>query len=93
FSPDNDGYEDILEIRLEVGGEHRLLDIFITDLNGIRVREIVFRGITGNGDIYSWDGLDDSGNIVLPGIYIVHLGIAGDRGRRFKRQACAVRYR
>lgn len=93
FSPDNDGFEDILEIRLEVPGENRLVDIFITDLNGIRVREIVFRGITGSGDIYSWDGLDDSGNSVLPGIYIVHLGIAGDRGMRFKRQACAVRYR
>ena len=93
FSPDNDGFEDILEIRLQVTGENRLVDIFITDLNGIRVREIVFRGITGSGDIYSWDGLDNSGNIVLPGIYIVHLGIAGDRGMRFRRRACAVRYR
>ena len=92
FSPDNDGFEDLLEIRLQVPGEEKLVDIFITDLNGIRVREIVFRGITGSGDIYSWDGLDDSGNIVLPGIYVVHLGIAGDRGMRFRRQACAVRY-
>jgi hypothetical protein len=93
FSPDNDGFEDLLEIRLHVPGENRLVDIFITDLNGIRVREIVFRGIPGSGDIYSWDGIDDSGNIVLPGIYVVHVGIAGDRGMRFKRQACAIRYR
>ncbi|MEX0980503.1 MAG: lamin tail domain-containing protein [Bacteroidales bacterium] len=93
FSPDNDGFEDMLEIRLQDPGEYRLIDIFITDLNGIRVREIVFRGITGGGDIYSWDGLDDNGNIVLPGIYVVHLGIAGDRRMRFRRQACAVIYR
>ena len=93
FSPDNDGFEDILEIRLQDPGENKLINIFITDLNGIRIREIVFRGITGGGDIYSWDGLDDNGHIVLPGIYVVHLGIAGDRGMRFRRRACAIIYR
>jgi hypothetical protein len=93
FSPDNDGFEDLLEIGLQDSGETRLINIFITDLNGIRVREIVFRGIPGSGDVYSWDGLDDSGNSVLPGIYIVHLGIAGDHGMRYWRRACAIRYR
>ncbi len=93
FSPDNDGFEDMLEIRLQDPGESRLIDIFVSDLNGIRVREIVFRGITNGGDTYSWDGLDDNGNIVLPGIYVVHLGIAGERGMRFRRKACAVIYR
>ncbi len=93
FSPDNDGFEDMLEIRLQDPGENSLIDIYITDLNGIRIREIVFRGITGGGDIYSWDGLDDNGHIVLPGIYVVHLGIAGEQGMRFRRKACAVIYR
>jgi hypothetical protein len=93
FSPDNDGFEDILEISLPDGDQHTLVDIFVTGTDGVRVRDIVFRGIRGTTDSYYWDGQDDGGRIALPGIYVVHVVISAERGKKVYRKACAVKYR
>jgi hypothetical protein len=93
FSPDNDGFEDMMEISLPEGDQQMLIDICITDTDGVRVRDIIFRGIRGTSDTFYWDGQDNSGRIVLPGIYVVHVVTSGERGRKVVQKACAVRYR
>jgi len=93
FSPDNDGFEDLLEIILHEEVHDEMVSIFITDLQGNHTRDIVFRGNGGRGDRYLWNGLDQDGRTVLPGIYVVHLVIEGEAGKKIRREPCAVMYR
>ncbi|MEX2371082.1 MAG: lamin tail domain-containing protein [Bacteroidales bacterium] len=93
FSPDMDGFEDILVIGIHGSATGSIVDVFITDMDGNSIRNIVNNGQGGSEDLYFWDGLDQHGNIVLPGIYIVHLRIHGKEGSKIYRKPCAVIYR
>ncbi len=93
FSPDNDGFEDILEISLPDGDPGKLVDVFITGIDGQRVRDIILRGIKGTNDTFYWYGHDNEGRSLLPGIYIVHVVISGERQTKILRKACALKYR
>lgn len=93
FSPNLDGYEDVLVISLPESPQNVLVDIFITDMNGTMIREIITRGNTGVSDTYFWDGSDRHGTIVLPGIYIVLVRISGSRSVKYLRKACALSYK
>jgi hypothetical protein len=93
FSPDMDGFEDVLSIILPKIVQNSLVDIYITDLNGLMIRELIIQGISGMADSYSWDGKDREGSIVFPGIYIVHVRISNEAGVSFWREACALSYK
>jgi hypothetical protein len=93
FSPDQDGYQDLLEIDCSgmPGGER--LDIVITDPEGRRVRNLCSAAVGGADDRYIWNGQDDSGKLVPPGIYVVHVFYETRTGRTQYREACALHYR
>ena len=93
FSPDNDGFEDLLEIFVVNPGQVVLLDLFVTDLHGRHIRDIVRRGFGGNTDRFFWDGLDQNGKTILPGIYIIHLHVSDGGRKKISRASCAVTYR
>lgn len=93
FSPDQDGYEDMLEIVLPAYTQSSLVEITITDLDGFLLRSLIGKGFSGHGDRYFWNGEDDDGHVVFPGIYIVHIKFSSSRGTKTYREACAVRYR
>ncbi|MDA3820984.1 MAG: lamin tail domain-containing protein [Bacteroidales bacterium] len=93
FSPDMDGFEDVLSITLPENLQNSLVDIFITDLNGVMIRDLIYRGISGAADSFFWDGTDREGSIVLPGIYIIHLRISNEAGVCVQRKACALSYK
>ncbi|RPI41100.1 MAG: hypothetical protein EHM46_06885 [Bacteroidetes bacterium] len=83
FSPDNDGYQDLLEIRVETGIQGYALHIRITDTNGIPVRYVADNHLAGPFISYTWDGEGDDGRMSAEGIYVVHLEawhpVSGDR--------------
>ncbi len=41
---------------------------------------------------YFWDGHDMNHMLVLPGIYVIHIRIAGEMGEKIQRHCCAVAY-
>lgn len=93
FSPDGDGVDDCLQIavgRLNRGG---VADLYVTDISGNLVRQIIARGIPGTGDHFYWYGKDQQGRIVLPGIYLIHLRSVSNSGSMLQKRACAVVYR
>ena len=85
FSPNGDGINDftIIEFALTKVTEPRQVDVELYDLRGRRVRRLetprliggryLHPGLSAEGSAFSpgfWDGRDDAGNLVPPGIYL-----------------------
>ena len=93
FSPDNDGYEDVLRLSVR-GSPGVLITIEVYSLEGVRVRTLVNNGILGAGDYFYWDGRQDSGRRVFPGMYAIRAVIIERTGKRkVFWKSCAVIYR
>lgn len=81
ITPNGDGLNDVgrLEYNLLSLSRPRPVDILIYDLSRRLVREL-FSGVESNGQYTdkTWDGLDEAGNLVPPGNYVVRIEVLGD---------------
>lgn len=87
FTPNRDGINDQIRFQFQLHelSVPRLLSLSIYDLSGRRVRQLearpVIRGLFGQGlETLSWDGLDDGGVQVPPGVYLYQLSLDTDKG-------------
>ena len=72
FSPDNDGHDDIATIQYKISGPGYVANITIYDTQGRPVRYLVKNGILGSIGQWNWDGLDEKGNKLPIGTYIIY---------------------
>jgi len=84
FSPDNDGHDDIATIQYAVTEPGYLANITIFDAAGRPVRNLVRNGTLGLKGYWNWDGLDDKGNKLPVGAYIIFTGIFNLQGKKDK---------
>jgi hypothetical protein len=95
FSPDNDGYEDLLVITVTTGTQGSVLRLWITDLSGNRIRILANNHMAGPEARYVWDGEREDGSMASEGFYVVHLQgydqVSGEKWN--KRTAAGVIYR
>jgi len=75
FSPDNDGHDDVATIQYKMNGSGFVANITIYDAQGRPVRYLVKNGILGTGGQWNWDGLDEKGNKLPIGTYIIYTEI------------------
>jgi hypothetical protein len=75
FSPDNDGHDDVTTIQYKVTGSGYVANITIYDAQGRPVRYLVKNGILGSDGQWNWDGLDEKGNKLPVGTYIIYTEI------------------
>jgi len=75
FSPDNDGHDDVATIQYKVNGSGYVANITIYDAQGRPVRYLVRNGILGPDGQWNWDGLDEKGNKLPVGTYIIYTEI------------------
>jgi Lamin Tail Domain len=73
FSPDGDGYQDLLEILISPGGQDWVVGVWITDLHGNQIRVLANNHIAGPSVSYTWDGEGENGSIQSMGFYVVHV--------------------
>ena len=80
FSPDNDGYEDVLLIscKFDKPGCRAMATIF--DSNGRLVKRIFNNLLMGPEGCFNWDGTDDAGRMCNVGIYIIFFRAVFDDG-------------
>jgi hypothetical protein len=93
FSPNGDGVNDVLTVSYDL---QRLLavrpiKVEIYDLSGARVR--VFDQMRASGGYsQSWDGMDEDGKVVPPGVYLLRVSAEADDATTAQTRLIAVAY-
>ncbi len=82
FSPDNDGHDDIATIQYKVDAPGYVANLTIFDGAGRPVRLLVQNGTMGISGYWNWDGLDDKGNKLPVGVYIIYGEIFNLQGKK-----------
>ncbi|NBC15733.1 MAG: hypothetical protein GVY18_00280 [Bacteroidetes bacterium] len=73
FSPDGDGFEDQTRIQFTLSSTVTLVRARLYDARGRHVRTLEQARLAGRTGELVWDGLDDDGNDLRMGIYVVLL--------------------
>lgn len=71
FSPDNDGHDDLAQIRYTLPEAGFMGNIFILDATGRPVRHLVRNHLLGLTGSWHWNGLDEKSQKLPVGIYVV----------------------
>jgi len=91
FSPNNDGYEDLLLIDLNFNGNGNIVNVWIYDETGSFVRKLADNLLAGSHASVTWDGTDRDGSLVERGIYIIYVSLFDDTGKIRKwKKICTV---
>jgi hypothetical protein len=82
FSPDNDGHDDIATISYQVTEPGYVANISIFDANGRLVRYFVKNALLGLKGSWNWDGLNENGQKLPVGTYIIFTEIFNLQGKK-----------
>ena len=75
FSPDNDGFDDILNINYTMANAGFVGSITIFDANGRLIRSLVQNELLAASGTISWDGLNNKREKARIGMYIVYFEV------------------
>jgi hypothetical protein len=81
FSPDNDGFEDVLLINYALDGPDYLATIRIYDSTGRLIRGLTNNLLLGTGGTLSWDGTTDDRSKARIGPHIILIEIFNPAGK------------
>ncbi|MBL4586766.1 MAG: lamin tail domain-containing protein [Flavobacteriales bacterium] len=86
FSPDNDGYNDILNINYTFTQPGNVATIRIYDANGRPMRELATNELLAASGTFTWDGTTDTGEKARIGMYVIFFEAFNTEGKtsRFK---------
>ena len=91
ITPDNDGYEDLLVIDLNLKGNGNVVTMNVYDETGNFIRKLANNLLAGTKATVTWDGTAGDGSIVNSGIYIILISVFDDTGKTERRKkVCAV---
>ena len=82
FSPDNDGRDDITAIQYKLSDPGYVANVTIFDAAGRPIRNLVRNATLGLSGYWNWDGLDDKGNKLPVGTYIIYTEIFNLQGKK-----------
>lgn len=95
FTPNGDGINDeaVIHYNLLALSTPRPVEVALYDLSGRRVR-VLFAGEEANGRYTdkAWDGRDDQGRAVPPGLYVARVFVVGDSGDAEQSRVVGVAY-
>ncbi|TJZ62071.1 hypothetical protein FAZ15_06045 [Sphingobacterium olei] len=80
MSPDNDNFEDYLEIIYELLASNMMLNVTIFDDRGRQINRLIRNQSTGNSGKIQWDGTSENGQISPSGFYIYNVEIYDKNG-------------
>jgi len=82
FSPDQDGWQDLLQICYRLPEPGSVANVYIFDDTGMKVRHLVRNGTMGIQGCWKWDGLDQRMQPLPVGQYVVYVEWFDLKGRR-----------
>lgn len=71
FSPDNDGFEDVLQISYQLNEPGYTLNLVIYDSRGREVKKLIQNELLGTEGNFVWDGENENNEKAPMGIYIL----------------------
>ncbi len=80
ISPDNDGFEDFLDIRYALPDAGFVSTMTIFDSDGVPIKRLVRQQLIGSQGALRWDGDTDDGKRARPGIYILYMELFSPNG-------------
>lgn len=80
FSPDQDGYQDLLNINYQFEEGGYLANIRIYDRNGRLIKNLVNNELLGLSGTFRWDGITEENTKARIGIYIVYFEVFNSNG-------------
>ncbi|MBB2145617.1 hypothetical protein GM921_08985 [Pedobacter sp. LMG 31464] len=91
FSPDGDGFEDLLQIDYKFVNNGNLASINIYTDKGVLIRKLKQNTTIATAGSFSWDGMNDNGQQSKVGIYVVKFDTFALNGKteHFK-QTCVL---
>ncbi len=91
FSPDNDGFEDELEIAYHFSSPGFVANISIYNEKGILVKKLLNNFTLASEGIINWNGFDENSKISPVGIYLIYADFfdAEGKSKRF-RKTCVL---
>ena len=81
FSPDNDGYNDVLNISYKLDNAGKAANIYIYDSKGRLVRHLVRNEQLATDGTVSWNGINDDNEKAPIGIYVVYIELFDFSGK------------
>ncbi|OAQ41702.1 hypothetical protein A5893_00905 [Pedobacter psychrophilus] len=89
FSPDNDGYEDVLQILYQFSQPNYAANVTIYNDQGALVRKLIQNQTLATSGQWIWDGLDQTNQKAKTGIYIIYTELFDLDGnvKKYKRTA------
>lgn len=91
FSPDNDGYNDVLTINMEFTSNDNVINVEIYDNRGRKIKELKDSYFVGNSAFITWDGSNDEGTKASIGTYVILITVLDANGSRSEYKiACVV---
>ncbi len=93
FSPDNDGFEDFMEMSYRFAEPGNIANVSIFNDTGQLIKRILKNHILNANGTFQWDGFDEYSQAARIGIYILHAEIFNTEGavKTFKRSFALVR--
>lgn len=90
FTPNNDGHEDVTEIRYKLEQPTGKIDLFVYDARGRQVRRLA-GGLSGTTEGSTlWDGRDEDGDVLPTARYIVLLEAEKENGTVNRERATVI---
>lgn len=92
FSPDNDGFEDVLRILYNFSQPDRAANVTIYNDQGRLIKKLIRNETTAAQGEWIWDGLDENNAKVKTGIYIIYAELFDLSGnvKKYKKTAVAA---
>lgn len=92
FSPDNDGFEDVLRILYQFTQPNYAANVTIYNDQGKLVKKLIRNETIATTGQWIWDGLDESNNKVKTGIYVIYAELFDLNGnvKKYKKTAVAA---
>jgi len=80
FSPDNDGYEDVLVMQFNSSKPNLWGTLQIFNISGQKVKELFTQKALGTQETFIWDGRDENNQTVPVGYYVLYFNVFDHTG-------------
>ena len=91
FSPDNDGFEDVLNINYSFDQPGKVANVTIYDAEGRQIIQLTNNELLSTQGTITWDGSTENNTKAHSGLYVISFEIHDEKGSTSKfKKTCVL---